>query len=60
MYCDCGTCLIPSEEEARRLNKERFDVLTLPYLQFQKEEHSGELGMVYLKITGHTIKPKNL
>ena len=26
--CDCGTCLIPSEE-ARTLKKERYDVLTI-------------------------------
>ena len=28
VYCDRGTCLLPSKE-ARRLNKEKYDVLTI-------------------------------
>ena len=30
VYCDCGICVILSEE-ARRLNMERFDVLTITF-----------------------------
>ena len=30
IYCDWGTCVVPSEE-TRRLNKERYDVLTIPF-----------------------------
>ena len=34
MCCDCGTCCVPSEE-ARRLDKERPDVLIIPFFTFK-------------------------
>ena len=51
--CDRGTCLIPSEQ-ARRLNKERYDVLTIPSLLL-KSEQTGELDTVDQKIREHTM-----
>ena len=44
VYCDCVTCLVP--EEARRLNKKRYDVLRIGFFTVKKLEQSGELGMV--------------
>ena len=35
LYCDCGTCLLPSE--AARLKKERRDVLTTPLFTVKKK-----------------------
>ena len=38
--CDCSTCLIPSEE-AKRLNKERHDVLTISFFTINKGANLG-------------------
>ena len=35
LYCDCGTCFLPSEE-ARRLNKECYVFLTVPFFPITK------------------------
>ena len=47
VYCDCGTCLIPLEQ-ARRLNKYRLDVLTIPFFTIKKE-HTEGIAMVSQK-----------
>ena len=38
--CDCGTCLIPSEE-ARTLKKARYDVLAIPFFPNEKGSKPG-------------------
>ena len=39
-YTDCGTCLIPSEQ-VRQLNKEQFDVLTVPFFTIEQGTYRG-------------------
>ena len=40
LHCDCGTCLIPSEQ-VRQLNNEQFDVLTIPFFTIEKGTYRG-------------------
>ena len=39
-HCDCGTCLIPSEQ-VRQLYKEQFDVLTVPFFTIEQGTYRG-------------------
>ena len=55
VFCDRGTCLVPSET-TRRLNQERYAVLTIPLFTINKKEQTEELGMADLKIREPTIK----
>ena len=45
IYCACGTCLIPLEQ-VRRLNKERIEVLTIPFFTIKKGENTEGIVVV--------------
>ena len=40
LYCDCGTCLILSEQ-VRKLNKKQLDDLTIPFFTIKRGTHRG-------------------
>ena len=56
VYCDRGSCLIPSER-VRRLNKERFEVLTIPFFSIKKKEHTEGAVVVVQSGKSYTTKP---
>ena len=56
-HCVCGTCLIPLER-VRRLNKERFEVLTIPFsLPSKKKEHTEGIVVLVQNGKSYTTKP---
>ena len=40
VYCTCGTCLMPTEH-TRRLTKEKFDTLSIPYFVIENGSWHG-------------------
>ena len=56
VYCDCGVSFI-LPEQARRLNKERYDVLTVPFFTI-KRGANRELGTADRKIRQPATKQK--
>ena len=63
VYCTCGTCLRPSRKN-RKLNKERFDVLSIPNYVIKKGPSHGarhgptERQRIYYKTHGALRKAK--
>ena len=59
VYCDCGICPIRSAE-SRRLNKERYDVSTIPFFTVYKGANWRARHGRSEDLREHAIKPKNL
>ena len=63
VYCTCGTCLRPSQKN-RKLNKDRFDVLSIPNYVVKKGPSHGarhgptERQRIYFKAHNALSKAK--
>ena len=53
VYCTCGTCLRPTDK-TRKLNKDRFDVLSIPHYVIKKgPSHGARHGNTEKQIVYH-------
>ena len=53
VYCTCGTCLRPTDK-TRKLNKDRFDVLSIPHYVIKKgTSHGARHGNTEKQIVYH-------